>query len=218
MVLPDLGRDEVAHLVSLGHVLVLNRTTIYRLNSWMAAGHPGGFLSIAHFSGRDAHSEILAYHGPETVRRMRHFAIATVKSEDYDEATVGWKPLTPLVQVGHEGEFSTVEEYSQAKDWKADLEQYRAAKATGSKEAAEAIARKRLVSLESLEPPSPPESIDPAVQHRISKNWDKLNEKMETAGLYKSAPLWNYRFEFVRYFGLFAAFLYVFINANKTCK
>jgi hypothetical protein len=103
-----LSRDEVRHLISLGHVLVLHRRSVYRLNNWLSR-HPGGHLAILHFVGRDASNEIEAYHCKDTIERvMRHYIIAQVKSEDFSDE-VGWKPLTPLVQLSKEGAFGRVE-------------------------------------------------------------------------------------------------------------
>jgi delta8-fatty-acid desaturase len=207
-----LSRDEVRHLISLGHVLVLHRRSVYRLNNWLSR-HPGGHLAILHFVGRDASNEIEAYHCKDTIERvMRHYIIAQVKSEDFSDE-VGWKPLTPLVQLSKEGAFGRVEDYAGEKgtsrNWKQDLEQWRAGKT-------QIIAG--LVHSEELEPPQPPASIDPAQQYKISRAWETLHEKLEDEGLYDSRAFWRYRVELVRYFGLFAAFLYVFVNASRTCK
>lgn len=209
----ELSRDEVKHLISLGHVLVLHRRSIYRLNNWMDR-HPGGALAILHFMGRDAANEIEAYHCEDTVERvMRHYVVARVAEADFTDET-GWKPLTPLVQLGKEGAFGRAQDYAgengTGRSWKHDLQIYRSGSVTKD--------LVRLVDEEQLEPPNPPDSINPAAQYRISRAWEELHEKIKEANLYEARPLWNYRVELVRYFGLFLAFLYVFLHANKTCK
>lgn len=209
-----LSRNEVRHLISLGHVLVLHRRSVYRLNNWLSR-HPGGHLAILHFVGRDAANEIEAYHCKDTIERvMRHYIVAKVEEKDLSEE-VGWKPLTPLVQLGKEGAFGSIQDYAgekgTARNWKQDLKAYRSGQVDGQPV-------QKLVEEEELEPPSPPESIIPSEQYRISKAWEVLHQKLEDEGLYKARPLWHYRVELVRYFGLFLGFLYVFMHASRTCK
>lgn len=210
-----LSRNEVRHLISLGHVLVLHRRSVYRLNNWLSR-HPGGHLAILHFVGRDAANEIEAYHCKDTIGRvMRHYIIAKVGEEDFsDEA--GWKPLTPLVQVGKEGAFGSIQDYAgekgTARNWKQDLKAYRNEGEAGKQPI------QKLVEEDELELPTPPESIIPSEQYRISKAWEVLHQKLEDEGLYKARPLWHYRVELVRYFGLFLGFLWVFMHANRTCR
>ena len=93
-----LRRNEIAHLICLGHVLVLHRRTVYRLNPWLAT-HPGGALAILHFVGRDATDELEAYHPVTVINRMRAFAVGEVDDRDWSDVT-GWRPLVPPVQLG----------------------------------------------------------------------------------------------------------------------
>lgn len=208
-----LSRNEVRHLMSLGHVLVLHRRKVYRLNNWLGR-HPGGHLAILHFVGRDAANEIEAYHCKDTIERvMRHYIIARVEEQDFSDEK-GWKPLTPLVQAGKEGAFGSIEDYAGEKgttrSWKNDLAAFRSGEPAQHDQ--------KLIAEEELEAPSPPESINPAEQYRISKAWELLHQKLEDEGLYKARPLWHYRVELVRYFGLFFGFLWVFMHANRTCR
>lgn len=209
-----LSRHEVRHLMSLGHVLVLHRRSVYRLNNWLSR-HPGGHLAILHFVGRDAANEIEAYHCKDTIERvMKHYIIAKVKEEDFSEES-GWKPLTPLVQLGKEGAFGSIQDYAGEKgtsrNWKNDLKAYR--DGFTDKEAP-----KLLVQEEELEPPTPPQSIIPSEQYRISRAWGVLHQKLQDEGLYKARPLWHYRVDLIRYIGLFLGFLWVFMHASRICR
>ncbi|CAD6577879.1 MAG: hypothetical protein CYPHOPRED_000398 [Cyphobasidiales sp. Tagirdzhanova-0007] len=212
----QLRRSEVAHLITLGHIIVLHRRRIYRLNSWLSK-HPGGHLALLHFVGRDAANEIEAYHSEATLGGvMRSFVIAEVDGRDFDESDddgsgAGWKPLTPLVQLSNEGACGRAQDYAGVnRSWKHDLALLR----NGSFDCQRA--QKRLVTLREIEPPSPPVGIDPVEQYRISRAWEVLNKKMEAAGFYDARPLWHYRTDLIRYFALFAAFLWVFLQAHQT--
>ena len=213
--LPQLTRNEVAHLISLGHVLVLRRRSIYRLNSWLEK-HPGGHLAILHFVGRDAANEIEAYHSEATINGlMRSFIIGQVDAQDFSEhgpEAVGWKPLVPLVQLDRrESALASLSTYKSLKrSWKDDLESFRHSSGASS-------VPRRLVCLSELEPPTPPEGVDARHQYKVSRAWEDLHETMKTEGVYSARPLSRYRFDVARYVGLFAAFLYVFAHADSTC-
>lgn len=219
--LPVLKRDEIAHLISLGHILVLHRRTVYRLNAWLRK-HPGGHLALLHFVGRDASNEIEAYHSDATLsKRMKSFVVAQVHRDDFSESS-GWKPLTPLVQLGEGGKWGTVEEYDAVNPrWKDDLQVYRnglkTAAAISDGERPQSL-NKALLDPAALEPPAPPAGVDPSKQYRISRAWEDLHVKIKQSGLYGARPLWHYRMELVRYFGLFAGFLWVFLHASATCE
>lgn len=209
--LPQLTRDEVAHLVSLGHVLVLKRRQIFRLNSWLAL-HPGGHLAILHFVGRDAANEIDAYHCDATLKMMRSFLVAEVAAQDWSEELTGWKPLLPPVQASKTGAHGRIADYSDvSRDWKADLQHLKEGAATATQPPA-------LLSVAELEPPVSPAQVDPAKQYRVSKAWEDLHTKLVDAGVYRPSPAWNYRVDLLRYFGLFLAFLWVFLQASQTCE
>merc|ERR1711939_1177037 len=109
---------------------------------------------------------------------MQSFAVAEVAEQDWSE-TKGWKPLVPLIQLGQEGQWGRIEDYEGVgKNWRADLQAIKAAEAAapGSEQqeaagvdAASALESRRFTSPESIEPPSPPASIVPEEQYRISK-------------------------------------------------
>lgn len=207
--LPQLTRDEIAHLVSLGHVLVLKRRQVFRLNSWLAR-HPGGHLAILHFVGRDASNEIDAYHGDTTLKMMRSFVVAEVAACEWHEESTGWKPLLPPVQASKTGEHGRIQDYGAVRaDWKADLQRLRQGAAAQ---------QVPLLPVANLEPQEPPAQVNPAKQYSISKSWEGLHEQLVEAGLYEASPAWNYRADLARYLGLFAAFLWVFLRASETCE
>lgn len=197
-----LTREQVSSLIVQGHVLVIHRRLIYRLNAWLAA-HPGGALAILHFVGRDATDEIEAYHPVEVVKRMRHFAVARVDERDWSD-DVGWRPLVPPVQLG----------------WPERAEAY-----AGVPTLAQSLAQLSpshslhtpLLTPDSIEPASPPPQIDPARQHSLSLEYRKLHDDIIAAGLYEAMPVWRYRFELVRYTLIFLAFLYTFQHATQSC-
>ena len=50
-------RREIESLIVAGDTIVINQTTVLRLNAWKDK-HPGGNLVIEHMVGRDAADEI----------------------------------------------------------------------------------------------------------------------------------------------------------------
>lgn len=199
-----LNREQIASLILKGHVLVLHRRTVYRLNRWLTS-HPGGALAILHFVGRDATDELEAYHPMDTIVRMKAFAVATIAESDWSDET-GWKPLTPPVQLG----------------WPVDPELYQSvegldASLRRSDEPTDLPKAFLPLSRSALEPPLPPPSIDPQRQHRLSLEYRKLHDEVIAAGLYEPKPIWLYRWELVRYSLLFIAFAWRFATATQTC-
>jgi delta8-fatty-acid desaturase len=195
-------RDELRYLISQGHVLVLHRNVVYRLNRWISS-HPGGDLAILHFVGRDAWCEIEAYHSDATLARMKAFAVGRVDERD---AKRGWDPLVPPVQLG----------------WPVGPGPYREVPSID-----ETLRLRKshngdcppLYPLAGgeLESPPPPAGIDPAAQHRHALAWAHLHEEIKAAGLYKPTPWSNYRWELVRYSFLACLFAVTFYNSRTTC-
>ncbi|KAH9444464.1 hypothetical protein Pst134EB_024729 [Puccinia striiformis f. sp. tritici] len=99
--IPFLTRDQIKTSIASGQVLVLHRSFVYKLNSWLSK-HPGGELAILHFVGRDATDEIEAYHPEKVIKQMKPFIVGKVVPEEWEDenAGVGWKPLNPPIQIG----------------------------------------------------------------------------------------------------------------------
>ncbi|POW10280.1 hypothetical protein PSTT_06124, partial [Puccinia striiformis] len=81
--IPFLTRDQIKTSIASGQVLVLHRSLVYKLNSWLSK-HPGGLPS------GEGHQTNEAIH-----RRKGR----TEEWED-EHAGVGWKPLNPPIQIG----------------------------------------------------------------------------------------------------------------------
>lgn len=103
----EITRTQLAKRIAKGETLVLRGRTVYKLDNWLKS-HPGGELAILHFVGRDASDEMEVYHSPETLDRMKVFAVATLAEEDWlgdvrksDGRRTGYKPLLPPVQLGY---------------------------------------------------------------------------------------------------------------------
>ncbi|GAA93710.1 uncharacterized protein L969DRAFT_223533 [Mixia osmundae IAM 14324] len=199
--LQTLSRDQIAFLIAQGHVLVLHRQLVYRLNAWLAR-HPGGPLAILHFVGRDACDEIEAYHPEPTLRRMRHFVVGKVDASEYTDE-LGWKPLVPPVQsLAWSGK---ADAYQSTPTFAASLAQYERRGAGDSTPVPP-----------QLEPEAPRSSISPEREHKISLAYRALHDQVIAAGLYDPKPLKNYRWELLRYGALFASFVYFYTTATAT--
>lgn len=203
-------RQELAQLIVRGHLLVLHRKSIYRLNAW-AKKHPGTSLAVLHFVGRDAVDELEAYHNEATVKRMRAFIVGEIKEEagTYTEEE-GWLPLMPPVQlVGKGWEVLDENIWEQVESWKDGL-----AWLDGSSSGKTNIELPPL-TVQDLEPP--PSRMVPAEQHAISKDYRKLHDRVIAEGLYDYTPLANYRWEIVRYLSFFAISMAFYFKATSTC-
>ncbi|CAH7670083.1 fatty acid desaturase-domain-containing protein [Phakopsora pachyrhizi] len=208
-------REQIKQRIALGDVIVIHRSSVYKLNSWLKK-HPGGELAILHFVGRDATDEIEAYHPEHVIKQMRPFVIGCLKKGDQEvDGKIGlnWRPLNPPVQIGlwpipndkdlsyldsgydeiHEGEEDSSDDLNDDKSKiKIDI--------------------RRIIKL--LEPNDPKKTIsescynlDPTHQQQISKSYHELHEKVKRAGLYKPPSfLYGYGTDLIRYSFLFSIF------------
>lgn len=204
--LPLFSRDAISFLVGQGHLLVLHRQLVYRLNGWVTGQtHPGGSLPILHFVGRDATDELESFHGVAAMQRMRAFVVARVDSRDWPEAT-GWKPLTPPLHLGWPQNYADLVKGPTLQDslllWKAYQEEgFPTSGSPGN-------SGLPFLSTSQLEPPPPPAGIDPAKQRRLALSFRQLRSRLlATEGLFEMDPLKNYRYTILRCGALFIGFL-----------
>jgi delta8-fatty-acid desaturase len=205
--LPELSRLQVAQLITRGHLLVLHRQSIYRLNNW-ASKHPGGALAVLHFVGRDAVDELEAYHPESTLKRMPAFLVAKASKGWTNES--GWEPLVPPVQLSKGWEKLPEDVWSQVESFKAGLEAI-AAQAPPPSDFP-------ILSTQDLEPDAPSiKGLDPKQQHQLQLEYRKLHDFLIQEGFYTATPLSNYRYEVARYLTFFALAMLFYFKATSGC-
>ncbi|PWN45881.1 delta 8-sphingoloid desaturase protein [Ceraceosorus guamensis] len=229
-----MRRSRLAERIAAGETLVLHADRIYKLDAWLSR-HPGGELAILHFVGRDAHDEIEAYHSDGTLRRMKNFVIARLDPRDAPK-DVGYKPLTPPVQLGYrsgkldhpDAQWTAWQQAQGGLDGRS--EEYEVedllseANAAGMATTSEKPASERANAQSSrpqgfplpvalLEPPVPPDGIDPAEERAISMAYREMHEQVKVAGLYTLRPI-GYARELARYMLLFASFAYCYAQGH----
>jgi len=233
--IPFLTRDQIKTNIALGHVLVLHRSFVYKLNSWLSK-HPGGELAILHFVGRDATDEIEAYHPESVIKQMRPFIIGQVVPDEWeDEKTgVGWRPLNPPVQIGlwpmpaldDNIQSETLDSVAETSTGLAVLDHTLGDSNPQSRThpsdnlptihhaSSSGLTRldERLRALEpSLDPPEEAlqEGYDLSLarQKHLSNSYRVLHDKIRAAGLYSAPrPFYGYGPDLIRYSVLFLAF------------
>ncbi|OAV89929.1 hypothetical protein PTTG_11823 [Puccinia triticina 1-1 BBBD Race 1] len=231
--IPFLTRNQIKTNIALGQVLVLHRSYVYQLNSWLAK-HPGGELAILHFVGRDATDEIEAYHPEKLIKQMRPFIVGRVAPEEWEDEKTGggWKPLNPPIQIGlwpmpsidHQPELLRKNpDDHKISDGLAILDHtlgssLRAVPASSKNlpHSNHATPSTRLDErLRALEPPS--DALHEALQEgydlslarqkHLSNSYRALHEKIRAAGLYRAPqPFYGYGPDLLRYSVLFLAF------------
>jgi delta8-fatty-acid desaturase len=78
-----------------GETLFVLRDKVIRVpDSWLSK-HPGGYLPILHFVGRDATDEVEVYHRDESLKRMYAFAVGII-----EPTLKAWEPLLPPIDNG----------------------------------------------------------------------------------------------------------------------
>jgi delta8-fatty-acid desaturase len=203
----QLSRDEIGQLIVRGHLLVLHRRLVYRLNGW-ASKHPGGALSILHFVGRDAVDELEAYHPLETLKHMPGFVVARAGDGWSDQA--GWKPLVPPVQLAKGWERLPEESWARVEPFKEGLAAIRSGAAP--------VAGLPLLTLQDLEPaPAVEKGLDPVQQHQLQLDYRALHDELIQDGFYNATPVSNYRWEVARYCGFFALAMLFYFKGTQTC-
>ena len=201
----SFSRKQLAFLISQGHVLVIHRQLVYRLNGWLAK-HPGNHLSILHFVGRDATDEIEAYHPVFALSAMRNWCVGRVEEADWDE-NAGWRPLVPPTQLGVWS--TSPQAYAGVPKLDDTLSLMKLHEDTGYPTSGSPPGTTfPFLAMEQLEPAAPPAGIDPIEQQRLSVSWRKLrHEVLQVEGLFEYNPLSNYKFTIMRCTALFISFL-----------
>ncbi|KAJ3883338.1 delta 8-sphingoloid desaturase protein [Lentinula edodes] len=175
------------------HLIIYNRNVLRIPPSWLDA-HPGGSLALLHFVGRDATSEIDAYHNDQILPMVNRYSIGTLIEPG------PWNPLLPPIAAGwarKDGKWS-----SEAATWNADSNQVFLV-ANNSP-----VLQKSAPTIETLTPL--PSNISLEVQEQHSAAYKMLHKRVIDAGLYNTPYLTGYGPEFVRYISLGLISTYAF--------
>ncbi|KAL0071911.1 hypothetical protein AAF712_000834 [Marasmius tenuissimus] len=190
----SLTREFVVERILQGqHLIVYNRHVLRIPKFWLDA-HPGGSLALLHFVGRDATSEIDAYHSDQTLELVNKYSIGILGDDK------PWEPLLPPIAVGW-----TVEDGK----W--------------SKQAATFHPEPSQVFLVAQDSPAlrqsaptqfditpPPSTLSLQLQRHHDLAYKRLHKRITDAGLYKTPYLTGYGPEFIRYFALGALSIVAF--------
>lgn len=219
--LRSLSRKEIAFLITQGHLLTIHRQYIYRMNSWLGT-HPGGDLPVLHFIGRNSTDEIEAYHPLFALKKMKHYVVAKVSDEDWVEEVIeggtGWKPLVPPVHLGWPGKFI---DYEGVPSIEVSLTLMKGYEELGYpiKQTSPMGTTLPFLSVEQLEPPSPPASIDPVRQQELSISFRKMRQSiLQVEGLFDISPWELYKHTILRCSILYSIFIGCYFYATNNCK
>ncbi|EIM92093.1 fatty acid/sphingolipid desaturase [Stereum hirsutum FP-91666 SS1] len=193
-VLPCWTREQVAARIIAGdNIFILHDKLIRVPNSWLSA-HPGGSLSIHHFTGRDATDEVEAFHSDPTLKRMLGYAIGTVSLGEE-----GWVPLLPPA---HAGWIRKIGDDGQLHWHKESTELY-------SDEPSEESPSSQILLLAKADNPSTcpsaltlepaPTTLSLKQQSQHSAAYKQLHKRIADAGLYNCRYITGYGPEIVRY-------------------
>lgn len=193
-VLPCWTREQVAARIIAGdNIFILHDKLIRVPNSWLSA-HPGGSLSIHHFTGRDATDEVEAFHSDPTLKRMLGYAIGTVSLGEE-----GWVPLLPPA---HAGWIRKIGDDGQLHWHKESTELY-------SDEPSEESPSSQILLLAKADNPSAcpsaltlepaPTTLSLKQQSQHSAAYKQLHKRIADAGLYKCRYITGYGPEIIRY-------------------
>ncbi|EIM20124.1 fatty acid/sphingolipid desaturase [Wallemia mellicola] len=199
-------RNAVAEHILQGQILVIYKSKVLRLNSWIDK-HPGGDLAILHFVGRDATDEISAYHDDATIEKLLpRFIVGQLDESDSEP----FYPLIPPVQLG----------------WRGDKREGHTTQAIGrfngsgnnteDKEIEPHLPKSKFanipLTMQELEPPTPTdESLDIKRQFKISQNYHKLHAEVKRRGLY-TIQSDAYLYECIRYTALLVIFALLYFK------
>ncbi|KAH9944294.1 fatty acid/sphingolipid desaturase [Epithele typhae] len=186
-------REQVAARVLAGdNLFILNGSLIRVPASWLTA-HPGGRLSILHYTGRDATDEVEAFHSDESLKKMRGFSIGRVELGEQ-----GWLPLVPPIANGwvrRVGKDGRAEWYNEA----TPVQPLKGANA------AEILLVSKDKGVSAHTGPTLAD-LEPSPNHLSLKNekmnqdvYKEMHKRVIDAGLYNTPYFTGYGPEFVRY-------------------
>ncbi|KAF7966252.1 hypothetical protein HWV62_39423 [Athelia sp. TMB] len=197
-----LTREQVAARILKGeHIVIYNQQAIRVPDSWLDI-HPGGFLTILHFIGRDATDEIQAYHDDDTLKRLQKFAIGTVDGL--------WQPLQPPIMTGWRRR--PVGPNGQ-REWVKEGDTLITKEDTDLSPSAQVLLVEKQPggpSLPNLIPP--PSSLNLKQEAQHSAAYRKLHQRVKEAGLYKTPFITGYGPELARYLLFSGLSAYAYFN------
>ncbi|KAL8291815.1 hypothetical protein RQP46_002073 [Phenoliferia psychrophenolica] len=214
-----LTRQQIAFCITQGHVLVIHRGFVYRLNNFLK-NHPGGAMPVLHYVGRDATDEIEAYHPVFALQRMRGYVCGRVDAADWQgeevENGTGWKPLVPPLHLGWSNLASSYSNVGPLDESLAILKEGGDAVEKLVGQGAPAGTSLPFLAQASLEPPPPPAGLDPVEQQRLSISFRKFRREMlQVPGLFDNNPWELYKAHIYRCTALFASFLGFYLKATS---
>lgn len=196
--LPCWTREQVAARILGGDTLFILHNKVIRVpQSWLTV-HPGGALSILHFTGRDATDEVQAFHSDSTLQRIGGYAVATIGLD-----TAGWIPLLPPVQagwirkVGDDGRLY----------WEKEATELYASDDAEHRPSSQILLLPKPDCTSTSPPAGPtmltlepaPTSLSPDQQFQHSVAYKELHQRIKDAGLYQCHYITGYGPEVMRY-------------------
>ncbi|KAG7099145.1 hypothetical protein E1B28_001016 [Marasmius oreades] len=182
----SLARELVVqHILQGQHLIIYNRHVLRIPKFWLNA-HPGGSLALLHFVGRDATSELEAYHSQQTLRLVEKYSIGVLADEN------PWEPLLPPIAAG----------------WIREDGKWLRQAATFHPEPSQVfLIAQNSPALQQSAPTQyditpPPSTLSLQVQHQHAAAYKRLHKRVTDAGLYSTPYLTGYGPEFIRYVGL----------------
>ncbi|KAJ3779145.1 delta 8-sphingoloid desaturase protein [Lentinula raphanica] len=187
-------RSELSARILEGqHLIIYDRTVLRIPTSWLDL-HPGGSLALLHFVGRDASSEIDAYHNDQILTMVKKYSIGTLAEPG------PWTPLLPPIAAGwvrKDGNW-----FNEAATWNIDSTQVLLV-ANDSP-----ALPKSAPTIDTITPL--PSRLSLEVQEQHSAAYKVLHKRVTDAGLYRTPYLTGYGPEFVRYISLGLISAYAF--------
>lgn len=183
-------QEQVAARILKGEsIIIYNDLVLHIPDSWLDI-HPGGFLAILHYVGRDATDEIQAYHTDDTLKRIQRFAIGTIAN--------AWEPLVPPIQTGWIRKVGA----GGQREWFNEASTLITKEDTITSPSSQILLVEKTVTpagptLPNLVPP--PSSLSTKMEAGHSAAYKVLHQRVRDAGLYESSFLTGYGPEIASY-------------------